>query len=151
MRIKIFRIVLQVVQMTFRLTWYFSERSNIYSNTKKWCSIFNHKNHGHKSHKSRTRRICHASISQVKSNTMHFWNTSEAEKSIMLGLRVFWWILSELEVIQICTTVARLNCSNCSNYRTDDLPYHIYQKLHHERLSEFSGNGKILQRLEQNR
>jgi len=35
-------------------------------------------------------------------------------------------------------------------HRTDDLPYHIYQKLHHERLSEFSGNEKILQRLEQN-
>ena len=41
--------------------------------------------------------------------------------------------------------------NNFFNYRTDDLPYHIYQKLHHERLSEFSGNGKILQRLEQNR
>ena len=78
------RIVLQVVQMTFRLTWYFSERSNIYSNTEKWCSIFNHKNHGHKSHKSRTRRICHASISQVKPKpnpiSVDFWPTSETDK-----------------------------------------------------------------------
>ena len=32
-------------------------------------------------------------------------------------------------------------------HRVDDLPYHIYQKLHHERQTEFADNGAIQAKL----
>ena len=32
-------------------------------------------------------------------------------------------------------------------HRVDDLPYHIYQKLHHERQTEFASNDNIQEKL----
>ena len=32
-------------------------------------------------------------------------------------------------------------------HRVDDLPYHIYQKLHHERQTEFANNDNIQEKL----